>query len=168
MTDKLPSKAIKPAINTSPLIFLTKGGFLHLLQIVSPEIIVPQAVSTEIQAYGETDITAFTLAKTSWLVVKETPPVPSIIQTWDLGAGESAVLTWAYVNPGTEVIIDDLAARRCATALGIPIRGTLGIVLTAKQRGIIPSARPVLEQLRLRGMYLSDKVINQALTLVGE
>ncbi|GCL42557.1 DUF3368 domain-containing protein [Dolichospermum planctonicum] len=168
MTDKLPSKAIKPAINTSPLIFLTKGGFLHLLQIVSPEIIVPQAVSTEIQAYGETDITAFTLAKTYWLVVKETPSVPGIIQTWDLGAGESAVLTWAYVNPGTEVIIDDLAARRCATALGIPIRGTLGIVLTAKQRGIIPSARPVLEQLRLRGMYLSDKVINQALTLVGE
>lgn len=168
MTDKLPSKAIKPAINTSPLIFLTKGGFLDLLQIVSPEIIVPQAVSTEIQAYGETDITAFTLAKTSWLVVKETLPVPGIIQTWDLGAGESAVLTWAYVNPGTEVIIDDLAARRCATALGIPIRGTLGIVLTAKQRGIIPSARPVLEQLRLRGMYLSDKVINQALTLVGE
>ncbi|MEY3403806.1 MAG: hypothetical protein RLZZ86_3428 [Cyanobacteriota bacterium] len=52
--------------------------------------------------------------------------------------------------------------------LGIPIRGTLGIVLTAKQRGIIRSARPVLEQLRLRGMYLSDKVINQALTLVGE
>ncbi len=168
MTDKLPSKAIKPAINTSPLIFLTKGGFLDLLQIVSPEIIVPQAVSTEIQAYGETDITAFTLAKTSWLVVKETLPVPGIIQTWDLGAGESAVLTWAYVNPGTEVIIDDLAARRCATALGIPIRGTLGIVLTAKQRGIIRSARPVLEQLRLRGMYLSDKVINQALTLVGE
>jgi hypothetical protein len=68
VTDKLPSKAIKPAINTSPLIFLTKGGFLDLLQIVSPEIIVPQAVSTEIQAYGETDITAFTLAKTSWLV----------------------------------------------------------------------------------------------------
>lgn len=168
MTEKLPSIAIKPAINTSPLIFLTKGGFLHLLQVVSPEIIVPQAVATEIQAYGETDITASSLAHTSWLVVTETPPVPSIIQTWDLGAGESAVLTWAYVNPGTEVIIDDLAARCCAAALGIPLRGTLGIVLTAKQRGIIPSARPVLEQLRLCGMYLSDKVINQALRLVGE
>ena len=168
MTEKLPSIAIKPAINTSPLIFLTKGGFLHLLQVVSPEIIVPQAVATEIQAYGETDITASSLAHTSWLVVTETPPVPSIIQTWDLGAGESAVLTWAYVNPGTEVIIDDLAARCCAAALGIPLRGTLGIVLTAKQRGIIPSARPVLEQLRFCGMYLSDKVINQALRLVGE
>jgi predicted nucleic acid-binding protein len=85
-----------------------------------------------------------------------------------LGAGESAVLTWGYVNPGTEVIVDDLAARRCAAALGIPVRGTLGLVLTAKQQGILPAARPVLEQLRLSGMYLSDRVMNQALALVGE
>jgi predicted nucleic acid-binding protein len=168
MTEKLINKAIKPVINTSPLIFLTKGGFLNLLQVISPEIIVPQAVETEIVAYGKSDITASALAKTSWLVVTETPSVPTIIQTWDLGAGESAVLTWAYVNPDTEVIIDDLAARRCATTLGIPVRGTLGIVLVAKQRGIIPSARAVLEQLRLCGMYLSDKVINKALVLVGE
>jgi predicted nucleic acid-binding protein len=91
-----------------------------------------------------------------------------VIQNWDLGAGESAVLTWGYVNPGTEVIVDDLAARRCAAALGIPVRGTLGLVLTAKQQGILPAARPVLEQLRLSGMYLSDRVMNQALVLVGE
>jgi len=168
VNEKLISEATKPAINTSPLIFLTKGGYLDLLQIVSPEIIVPQAVETEIQAYGETDITATAIAKTSWLVVTETPPVPAIIQAWDLGAGESAVLTWAYGNPAVEVIIDDLAARRCATALGISVRGTLGIVLIAKQQGIIPYARPVIEKLRLCGMYLSDKVINQALLLVNE
>lgn len=157
-----------PAINTSPLIFLTKGGFLELLQLVSPEIIVPGAVATEIQAYGATDATAQALAATDWLVVRETPPVPAIIQNWDLGAGESAVLAWGYVHPGTELILDDLAARRCATALGIPVRGTLGLVITAKQRGKITAARPVLEQLRLSGMYLSNQVINQALALVGE
>lgn len=78
------------------------------------------------------------------------------------------MLTWGYVNPGTEVILDDLAARRCAAALGIPVRGTLGIVITAKQRAVISAARPVLEQLQLCGMYLSDRVINQALALVGE
>jgi predicted nucleic acid-binding protein len=168
VADSLRSAAAFPAINTSPLIFLTKGGFLHLLQMISTEIIVPQAVATEIQAYGETDITAQALATTSWLVVKATPSVPSMIENWDLGLGESAVLTWGYVNLSTEVIIDDLAARRCAVALGIPVRGTLGIVLNAKQKGAIPSARPVLEQLRLCGMYLSDRVMNQALALVGE
>ncbi len=157
-----------PAINTSPLIFLTKASLLDLLRILNPEFVVPEAVATEIQTYGDTDITAKALAATDWLVVTKIPPVPAVIQNWDLGAGESAVLTWGYVNPGTELIIDDLAARRCATALGIRVRGTLGLVLTAKQRGIIPTARPVLEQLRLSGMYLSDRVMNQALALVGE
>jgi predicted nucleic acid-binding protein len=160
--------AERPAINTSPLIFLTKGGVLELLQIASQEIVVPAAVATEIEQYGETDVTAIALAQTDWLVVVETPPVPTVIQNWDLGAGESAVLAWGYVNPGTEVILDDLAARRCAAALGIPARGTLGLVLSAKQQGRIPAARPVLEQLRLSGMYLSDRVMNQALALVGE
>ncbi|BCL38544.1 DUF3368 domain-containing protein [Nostoc sp. MS1] len=157
-----------PAINTSPLIFLTKGGEVDLLRLISPSIIVPSAVATEIREYGETDVTAVALNNTDWLVVQETPPVPNVILSWDLGLGESAVLTWGYTNPGTEVILDDLAARRCAATLGIPVRGTLGIVITAKQRGVIPAARPVLEQLRLCGMYLSDRVINQALTLVGE
>ncbi len=168
MVNSLHDKAIPPAINTSPLIFLTKGGVLELLQIIAQEIVVPTAVATEIQAYGKTDVTAVAILQTNWLVVLETPPVPTVIQSWDLGAGESAVLTWGYFHPGTEVILDDLAARRCAAALGIPVRGTLGLVLNAKQKGIIPAARPILEKLLLSGMYLSDKVINQALALIGE
>lgn len=72
------------------------------------------------------------------------------------------------VNPDTEVIVDDLAARRCAATLGIPLLGTLGLVLKAKQRGSVPAARPLLEQLRRSGLYLSDRVMNQALALVGE
>lgn len=78
------------------------------------------------------------------------------------------MLAWAQANPGTDVIIDDLAARRCAAALGIPVRGTLGLVLIAKQRGYVQAARPVLLQLRQAGMYLSDRVMDQALKLVGE
>jgi predicted nucleic acid-binding protein len=78
------------------------------------------------------------------------------------------VLAWAQVHSGSEAIIDDLAARRCAAAFNIPVRGTLGLALIAKQRGRIPSARDVLDQLRHGGMYLSDQVMNEALTLVGE
>jgi predicted nucleic acid-binding protein len=85
-----------------------------------------------------------------------------------LGPGESSVVAWAYSNPGSEAIIDDLAARRCAAAFNTPVRGTLGLALIAKQRGRIPSARRVLEQLRQGGMYLSDRVMNEALALVGE
>jgi len=78
------------------------------------------------------------------------------------------VLTWASAHPGTTAVLDDLAARRCARSLGIPIRGTLGLILTAKRRRMITQARPVLEQLRAAGMYLSDSVMNRALKTVGE
>jgi predicted nucleic acid-binding protein len=49
-----------------------------------------------------------------------------------------------------------------------PVRGTLGLILTEKKRGAIPKARPVLEKLRQSGMYLSDRILNQALALIGE
>jgi len=157
-----------PAIDTSPLIFLSKASLIDLLQAFSPEIVVPQAVVAEVTAYGEEDVTVKTLNETDWLMAKNIGLIPEVIQKSDLGLGESEVLTWGYNNPGTEVILDDLAARRCADTLGIPTRGTLGLVLTAKQRGHIPRARPILEQLRQSGMYLSDRILEQALSRVGE
>ncbi len=38
----------------------------------------------------------------------------------------------------------------------------------AKEEGLIPSARPVVERLRRSGMYLSDEVIREVLAQVGE
>jgi predicted nucleic acid-binding protein len=155
-------------VNASPLIFLAQGDLLDFLRLAGPEIVVPAPVAEEIQRRGTTDPTAQALTRTAWLIIVKAPPVPALIQAWDLGEGESSVLAWAYTHPGTETIVDDLAARRCAAALGLPVRGTLGLVLTAKRRGIIPAARPVVERLRQVGMYLSDRVIHQALALVGE
>ena len=88
----------------------------------------------------------------------QTPAVPAQIQAWGLGPGESSVLAWAHAHAGTEAIIDDLAGRRCAAAFNIPVRGTLGLVLIAKQRGRVPSARRLLEQLRQAGEVRNDDV----------
>lgn len=86
----------------------------------------------------------------------------------ELRSGRIFGVALALKNAKTEAIIDDLAARRCAAALQIPVRGMLGIVLAAKKRGEISAARPLLEKLRQNGMYLSDKILNQALDLIGE
>jgi predicted nucleic acid-binding protein len=160
--------AERPAVNASPLIYLSRAGLLDLLKIAGSEIIIPIAVAEDIRRRGPTDLTVQALQKTPWLAITNTPSIPPVIQTWDLGEGESSVLAWAYAHPGTEAIVDDLAARRCAAALGIPVRGTLGLVLAAKKRGLIPAARSVLEKLRQSGMYLSDRVLNQALALIDE
>lgn len=73
--------------------------------------------------------------------------IPIDIERWDLGAGEASVLAFAAANKGWEAVLDDLEARRCAAALGIPTTGTVGIVLRARQADLIPAARPALEAL---------------------
>jgi predicted nucleic acid-binding protein len=155
-------------INASPLIFLSRGRCLNLLQLVADSILVPESVAGEIRAKGNRDPTAQALVSTPWLHTTDSVSTPPIIMSWGLGAGESSVLALAQAHPGMEAIIDDLAGRRCAALLGIPVRGTLGIVLTAKQRGVIPAARPVLEQLIASGLYLSRQVLNTALQRVDE
>ena len=51
---------------------------------------------------------------------------------------------------------------------GIPLRGTLGLVLRAKRQGVIPRARPILESMRASGMYLSAQLLDLTLAEVGE
>jgi predicted nucleic acid-binding protein len=108
------------------------------------------------------------IESSDWVNVVDAGSVPPVIQAWDLGPGESAVLAWATAHPGAEAILDDLAARRCAASLAVPVRGTLGLVLLAKRRGMVPAARPLLDTLREAGMYLSPAVMDRALRLVGE
>ncbi len=66
------------------------------------------------------------------------------------------------------MLIADGSARRCAETLGVPLSGTLGLVMTAKKRGLITAARPVIETLKRHGMFLSKRTIDQAMSLIGE
>ena len=160
--------ADRAIINASPLIFLSRSRHLYLLQAFAGETWVPEPVATEILHRGPQDITARAIDQTEWLITKQVPSIPTIITEWRLGAGESSVLALANEHSGTEVIIDDLAGRKCAASLNIPIRGTLGIVLVAKRRGVIPQARSVIEEMMTAGLYLSRKVVDEALKRVGE
>jgi predicted nucleic acid-binding protein len=154
-------------INASPLIFLSRSGHISLLKAFADEIWVPEQVATEIQQRGAEDISAQAIENTEWLVVKPVSIIPIAIAEWRLGAGESGVLALAK-GYGLEAIIDDMAGRKCASSLGVIVRGTLGIVLAAKQRGAIPLARPVIEDMVAAGLYLSRKVLDRALQRVDE
>jgi predicted nucleic acid-binding protein len=154
--------------DASPLILLARGGYIDLLKLAANRVAVPEPVAFEIQRRGPLDVTARALREHDWLEIIDAPPTPSTITEWGLGAGESAVLALALSQPGCEALVDDKAARMCAATLGIRIRGTLGLVLLAKRRGVIPQARAVVTSLRQSGMYLSDSVVRYALALVGE
>jgi predicted nucleic acid-binding protein len=155
-------------VNASPLILLSRGKRLELLRHFADRILVPDAVATEIRAKGSEDVTSLALRNTPWIEIVPAKPVPQSILEWGLGNGESAVLAEACANPGMEAVLDDLPARKCAAVLGITVRGTLGIVLASKRLGLVPQARPILEDLLANGLYLSPTILQDALKRVGE
>ena len=90
------------------------------------------------------------------------PALPEIL-AWDLGKGETAVLSYALTNPGWTAIIDDRAARKCAMSFSIPIKGTLAVVILAKKHGLVDSAADVLRSLQAAGIRLDNQMIRDVL-----
>lgn len=155
--------------NTSPLIFLNKTGQLKLLTDLCEELVVPKAVADELLSYKDEQIvwTHF-FASPKVKALKASFTVHQDIAGWDLGKGESEVISYAVTHPGYEVILDDLEARKCADTYNIPLRGTVGIILSAKLNKLIPEAKPVIEVLIASGFRFNAAWIKAALALVGE
>lgn len=150
-------------VDASPLIVLGTIGRLDLLASLAEDVVVPEIVAQEVVRVE--DEASRALARISLRTEYVAPD--DLVVRWGLGAGETAVLSFAKRH-GYVALIDDLAARRCAAALGIATRGTLGVVLLAKQRGILASAAHLVARLREAGLYLSPDLIADALSLVGE
>ncbi|NJM00294.1 MAG: DUF3368 domain-containing protein [Synechococcaceae cyanobacterium SM2_3_2] len=155
-------------VNASPLIILFKSLQADLLPQLFQEIVLPQAVLKEVVAAGTGDMAAQQVPITPWLTLVAESGVDPRVAAWDLGAGESAVLSYALSSPGYCAMVDDRAARRCAKSLGIPVLGAGGMLVLAKRRGLIPSVEPGLEGIRTAGLWLSDEVIALLKKQAGE
>ena len=155
-------------VNASPIILLAKVGLVELLQNLGAAVVIPEAAEREIQRRGPTDAGVQALAQATWLLTVDPGPIPPAVSALGLGDGENGVLAHALANPGSGVIVDDQGARNAAAAMGLSLLGTLGVVVFAKTHGFIPAARPVVEQLRQNGMYLTDQLMNNALAQIGE
>jgi len=101
--------------------------------------------------------------------IVKTPIPPAEILAWNLGNGETAVLSYTLAHPDTMAVLDDDAAHRCARSLSLTMTGTLAIIILAKQHGLIESASQVLHALRAVNFRLEDSIISDALArTVGE
>jgi len=155
-------------INSSPLIVLFKSKQAELLPQLFKDIIVPEGVFTEVTSGGEDDAASRQLPGISWIqIVKITAVVPEVA-AWDLGFGESQVLSLALTSSDCAAVVDDRAARRCGQSLGITTIGTGGLLVLAKRRGIILSVSPGIQALRDAGLWLSDTVVNLLKQQAGE
>jgi len=155
-------------VNASPLILLTHVKQTHLLTQLAERVIIPQAVAVEIAQGPDNDPAKQLLAAKKFTVMMTPAPPPELL-AWDLGAGETAVLAYAQANPTWTAILDDGAARKCARALGISVKGTLAVIILAKQHGLIPSATQLLQDLRAHGFRINENLLRQLLPqTVGE
>ena len=155
-------------VNASPIISLTKIDRINLLHQLCDEMVIPQGVADEISLGGYHDSAVTWLQQAGKAFIQTAIEADLRVSGWDLGMGESQVLAWAIQHPGYEAIIDDLAARKAAKVLQVPVRGTLAVVVLAKQAGYISSAKKELESLIEVGLRISPAVLQQAITLAGE
>jgi len=131
--------------NTSPLQYLHQIGQLRILPALAGSII---------------DL--------NWIQIRAPISVKAASLIADLGPGESQVLMLALEMPGSIALLDDGLARRVAIARGIPIKGTLGLLLDAKRAGHIPVVKPSLDKLQDLGFRLAEPTRAAVLKLAGE
>ncbi|MBI4699944.1 MAG: DUF3368 domain-containing protein [Deltaproteobacteria bacterium] len=155
-------------LNASPIIALGRIGALPLLPGLATEMVVPEAVRREVEAPGARDPAFVDLQSIERLRIVRVARIPEPVAGWALGAGESEVIAWAIEHPAFEVVLDDLAARNCAQALRLPVRGTLGILVLARRSGLVPALRPLVEALVGAGFRAHPDVLRRALALAGE
>lgn len=152
--------------NTGPLIALAKISRLDLLRKLgwSP-VLIPPVIKRELFGRMGAETAVLEAALEEWIEVRRPTQINKNVEeaTAPLDQGErQAVQLAASIEGKVALLIDDRAGRRAARSLGIPVVGVLGVLIAAKRRDLIPAFRPLAEELRRRGYWISDALVNEA------
>lgn len=143
--------------DTSCLILLYKIGEIELLQKVFGTIFITETVSVE-----------FKKPIPNWIQIRNPKNNLHIALRGFIDAGEATSISLATEYKECLLIIDELKGRKIAKELEINITGTLGVLVTAKNNGIIESVKPILKKIRNTNFRLSDELIEKVLFLANE
>jgi predicted nucleic acid-binding protein len=153
--------------DTSPIQYLFQAGWLEILPRLYGRIVVPQAVAGELACGRKLGVALPDISQLPWLSVRPVPQRFFLANPGDLDAGELEVLSLAKRTKDSLAIIDDALARRYARLNGITVTGTCGLLLKAKQLGIIPALQPILDHLNDLGFFL-DPATRSAILRLGK
>lgn len=151
--------------NTTPLINLVGVRLLDLLPGLYGTVLIPDLVRDEYNA-GK-NATDPDLDRLSWLTVVPAGPRDPALPT-QLGAGEAATLTLAISLQARAVLLDEAYGRRIARQCRLPVVGSLGVLLAAKQAGLIPVVCPVIDEMIRQGRRISARLRAQVLRAAHE
>jgi uncharacterized protein len=130
--------------NTSPLLYLNLIGRLDILPALYQTITVPTAVKDELLMGHQQGISVPDVDNLPWIKVtalKDRTLIPLIT---DLGPGEAELIGLGRQKPDSRLILDDTLGRRIATLNKLTVTGTVGVVMKAKQEGLVSAVRPIM------------------------
>lgn len=144
--------------DTSCFILLNKIGELDLLQMVYGKVISTTEIAAE---FGE--------PLPLWVEIKEiSDRYSQQLLELQVDKGESSAIALALEIENATLILDDYKARKVASQLGLHFTGTLGVIIRAKLKGILPSIKPILLRIRETDFRFSEELEHLALREAGE
>jgi uncharacterized protein len=156
--------------DASPLICFVKINRLGLLQQLFERIIIPPVVYEEIQKIKSLGFSIDEFYQASWISIVE-PPNTALLQNLNdkLDEGEAQAIALAKEISPDFLLIDERRGTVIARNMGIKTIGVIGIVIRAKENGLITSGKPILDELRAKPKFwISDQVYLSALNILGE
>ena len=154
-------------LNNTPLVALWAIGRLGLLRDLFAQVLIPQAVRDEFLAV-DSEMRSEALSAAPWVRTGPLSDPRRALPYAGLDQGEAEVLALAEELPASLLVIDERRARRYAKRLGLPLTGTLGLLLLAKERGLIGSFVEEVDKLKEAGLYLSPALVARAREIAGE
>ncbi len=163
----MPNRVV--IVNSTPIIALAVINKLHLFKDLYGEIIIPKAVQDEVMA-KEDSVTRLALAGSKgWIITKTITNIDAKkffkVQLHD---GEVEVMILGKELEADLLVIDDYTAREYAKYLDFRITGTLGVILRAKEKGIIKAVKPLVLDLIEHGIYIGEKLYQDIIKIAKE
>ena len=159
----------KVVVNTTPLIALSHVSQLDVLKRLYGEIIIPEAVYRELSIKTESICKKAVDNSLEWIRIKSiNNEMAKAMYKTQLHDGEVEVMILSKEIAADVVIIDDANAKKHAKYLGLPVTGTLGVLIKAKREGYINELKPIFSQMVENGIFISQSLMESCLKKVGE
>ena len=148
--------------DTSPLRYLILIEHVHVLPALYGQVVVPPAVIVELNQERTPDLVKTWLsAMPEWLHV-QAPRQALTSRLTVLGAGEREAITLAVELSADALLMDDRDAREEARRLGVPVLGTLRVLMDASEHGFADLST-AFDRLRQTNFRASEPLLKRLL-----